>query len=303
VFDLMERAIGSPVTVLLQGETGTGKELIAAAIHYNGPRKDKAFVTVNCAALPETLLESELFGYRKGAFTGATADKKGLFEVADGGTMLLDEIGESGPATQAKLLRVLQNGEILPLGGTQPQRVDVRVISATNRNLELEVKRQRFREDLYYRLNVFPIHMPPLRERKEDIPLLATHLLRRTRERFGREVEMFTAEALDVLTHYAWPGNVRELENEIERAVTLSPGGLPIGIDLLSEKLWLKKPARVPAGATITSLKRARALFEEEYLAEVLRQHGGNASRAAKALGISRVMLQTKIKEYGLRGN
>jgi Nif-specific regulatory protein len=301
VFHLMESAITSPVTVLLQGESGTGKELIARAIHYNGPRSDRPFVAVNCGALPETLLESELFGHKRGAFTGAVADKKGLFDVADGGTIFLDEIGETSPAMQVKLLRVLQSGEILPVGGTSPRWVDVRVISATNRNLEVDTKQGRFREDLYYRLSTFPIVVPPLRTRLEDIPLLMSHILQRTTQKFRKAVKGFSPAALKVLTAYAWPGNVRELENEIERAVALARPGALLEPKHLSEKIATKRPARMSVGMDATSFKRARNLFEAEYLGEILRQNGGNASQTAKVLGISRVMLQKKIKTYGLR--
>jgi Nif-specific regulatory protein len=301
VFHLMESAITSPVTVLLQGETGTGKELIARAIHYNGPQKDRPFVAVNCGALSETLLASELFGHKRGAFTGAVRDKKGLFEVADGGTIFLDEVGETTPAMQVKLLRVLQNGEILPVGDTAPRFVHVRVISATNRDLEADMVRGKFREDLFYRLNAFPIKVPALRERKEDIPLLVAHLLQQTTQKFNKTVRGFSEAAMACLSDYGWPGNVRALENEIERAVALVAPGEVVQPEHLSEKLATRKPARVPVGAAATSLRRARDLFEQEYIAEMLRQHNGNASQAAKVLAISRVMLQKKIKRYGLR--
>ena len=301
VFHLLDVAIASPVTVLLQGETGTGKELIARAIHFNGPRRERPFVAINCGALPETLLESELFGHKRGAFSGAVSEKKGLFEVADGGTIFLDEIADTSPAMQVKLLRVLQNGEILAVGDTSSRCVDVRVISASNRLLEQETKAGRFREDLYYRLSTFPINVPPLRARVEDIPALASHILQQTNARFGKTVQGFSAAALRCLAEYAWPGNVRELENEIERAVALTDNGQPIQIEHLSDRLTMKKSVRVPVGAEPTALKHARRLFEEEYIAEILRQSGGNASKAARVLGISRVMLQKKIKEYGLR--
>jgi Nif-specific regulatory protein len=301
VFQLMESAISCQITVLLQGETGTGKELIARAIHYNGSRKDRPFVPVNCGALPETLLESELFGHKRGAFTGAVADRKGLFEVADGGTIFLDEIGETTPAMQVKLLRVLQSGEILPVGETTPRWVDVRVISAANRDLELATQQGKFRRDLYYRLSAFPINVPLLRSRKEDIPLLAVHLLRRVAEKFGRAVQGFSSAAMNALTDYSWPGNVRELENEIERAVALIGSGTIIQVEHLSERITSTRPAGVPVVAPTTTLKRAREAFEREYIVEILRQNNGNASQAAKVLGMSRVMLQKKIKTYGLR--
>ena len=302
VFRLMESAISNPITVLLQGETGTGKELIARAIHYNGSRRQRPFVTVNCGALPETLLESELFGHKRGAFTGAVIDRKGLFEVADGGTIFLDEVGEMTPAMQIKLLRVLQNGEILPVGETTPRFVDVRVISATNRDLELETKQGRFRHDLYYRLCIFPISLPPLHAHKEDIPLLATHFLAQVSERFSKPVAGFSPDVLERFAAYDWPGNVRELQNEIERAVVLVGPGELIQNEQLSARLTTgKKSPRLSPWTEPASLKCARDLFEEEYIAEVLQQNGGNASQAAKVLSISRVMLQKKIKTYGLR--
>jgi transcriptional regulator with GAF, ATPase, and Fis domain len=301
VFHLMESAITWPVTVLVTGETGTGKELIARAIHYHGARHDRPFVAVNCGALPETLLESELFGHKRGAFTGAVADRKGFFEVADGGTILLDEIGETTPAMQVKLLRVLQSGEMVPVGETTPRFVDVRIISATNRDLEQETEHGRFRRDLFYRLSTFPITLPPLRERKDDIPLLAAHILTRTAAKFGKPAPRLSPAAVSAFMHYAWPGNVRELENEIERAIALVGTGDTIQPGHLSEKLTAKRLARSPVGAQPMTLRRARHLFEAEYIADVLRQNGNNASRAARLLGISRVTLQTKIREYKLR--
>jgi transcriptional regulator with GAF, ATPase, and Fis domain len=301
VFRLMESAITWPVTVLITGETGTGKELIARAIHYNGVRHDRPFVTVNCGALTETLLESELFGHKRGAFTGAVADRKGFFEVADGGTILLDEIGETTPAMQVKLLRVLQSGELVPVGDTAPRFVDVRIISATNRDLEQDAQQGRFRRDLFYRLSTFPITLPPLRERKDDIPLLATHILARMAEKFGKPVPRLSHAALTAFLHYAWPGNVRELENEIERAVALAGVDNAVQPEHLSDKLTAKRPTRGPANNQPMTLRRARELFEAEYIAEVLRQNANNASRAARLLGISRVTLQTKIRAYELR--
>jgi len=301
VFAFMESAISSPITVLLQGETGTGKEAIARAIHSHGPRKDKPLVTVNCGALTETLLESELFGYKKGAFTGAMTDQQGLFEAANGGTIFLDEIGDTTPALQVKLLRVLQEGELRRVGETQTRRVDVRVLSATNRDLTQEVRHKRFREDLYYRLSGFPITVPPLRERREDIPLLVARFLRRSGDKLGKRVRGITNEAGELLVRYSWPGNVRELENEIERAVALTPEDDTITPAVLSEKISAQQALRVSLPAEAGTLKQARLTFEREYVAEVLRRHHGNAVQAAKALGISRQMLQTKIKEYGLR--
>jgi len=300
VFRLVESAIGSPITVLLQGETGSGKEVVARAIHFAGPRKDKAFVAVNCGAFTETLLESELFGYRKGAFTGANIDKRGLFEAADGGSIFLDEIADTPPPLQVKLLRVLESGEFIAVGDTQARRVDTRVISATNRDLLGEVRAGHFREDLYYRLNAFPIHVPALRERREDIPLLVAFLLKRLTEKWGKREVTITPPAVDCLIRYSWPGNVRELEHELERAVTLAGESGVLRPEHFSD--------RVVAAATEAghvrlsgSLKQARDAFEKDYLAHVLRTHNGNVSHAARTLGISRVMLQKKMKDFGLR--
>ena len=301
IFVLMESAIPTPITVLLQGETGTGKELIARAVHYNGPRKERPFVTVNCGALQDTLLESELFGHKRGSFTGAVADKAGLFEIAHGGTIFLDEIGETSPALQVKLLRVLQEGEIQRVGETHQRKVDIRVISATNRDLAEEVEEKRFRADLYYRLSVFPIVVPPLRERREDIPLLVSHFLKRSNKKLGKRVKKINQEVMRALTQYAWPGNVRELENEIERAIALTPSGAPITTEYLSEKLTAPGSLRVSLPAETQSLHEARLSFEREYIAQILRQHGGNAAQTAKVLGLSRQMLQKKIKGFGLR--
>jgi Nif-specific regulatory protein len=301
VFRLLATAVASPITVLLTGETGTGKELIGRAIHYNGPRGNRPFVAVNCGALSETLLESELFGHRKGAFTGAISDKKGLLEVADGGTIFLDEVGDMPPAMQVKLLRVLQDGDVMPVGDTAARRVDVRVISATHRDLAAETAAGRFREDLYYRLNAFPICLPPLRERRDDIPLLVARLLERITAKFGKSIQRCSPRALELLSAYGWPGNVRELQNELERAVALAPDGGTIEPVDLSEKLTQASTPHVPLPATDLPLRRARELFEREYVGQVLAQHGGNATRAAKVLGISRVMLQKKIRQYGLR--
>jgi len=302
VFRLLSSAAASPVTVLISGETGTGKELVARAIHCHSRRGERAFVAVNCGALSESLLESELFGHRRGAFTGAVADRKGLLEVADGGTIFLDEVGDMPLPMQVKLLRVLQEGEVLPVGETTARKVDVRVISATHRDLAAETAAGRFREDLFYRLSAFPIALPPLRERREDIPLLVARLLERTIAKFGKPVQRCSPRALELLTAWAWPGNVRELQNEIERAVALAPAGGAIEIADLSERLVQSAAPRVALPAADLSLRRARELFERDYLAHVLAQHGGNASRAAKRLGISRVMMQKKIRAYGLRG-
>jgi Nif-specific regulatory protein len=301
VFALMDKALQSPITVLVQGETGTGKELIARAIHYHGPRKDRPFVAVNCGALTETLLESELFGHKRGAFTGAVTDRPGLFEVAHGGTIFLDEIGETTPALQVKLLRVLQEGEIRRVGDTQPRRVDVRLISATNKDLVQEVQEKRFREDLYYRISIFPIQLPPLRERREDIPLIVSQFIRCSNAKLGTQVQGITLQALTMLADYQWQGNVRELQNEIERAVVLAPDGTPITPECLSGRIRAQSslPVLLPAGGS--SLKQARLTFEREYVAKVLHENQDNATKTAKILGLSRQMLQQKIKVYRLR--
>jgi Nif-specific regulatory protein len=306
VFRLMESAAASPIAVLIQGETGTGKELVARGIHRASARAAGPFVAVNCAALPETLLESELFGHRRGAFTGATHDQRGLFEAASGGTILLDEIGEMPAPMQAKLLRVLQEGEVTPLGDRQPRKIDVRLISATNRDLVAEVGRRSFRDDLYYRLGGFPIHVPPLRERREDIPLLVDRFLSAAAESHHKRIPGLSPAALDLLVAFSWPGNVRELQNEVERAVALGRDGEVIGPVDLSAKVRESGPPRLPldaprASRTTSDLRDARTAFEVDFIAKVLQEQGGNVSRAAQALGISRVALQKKMKEYGLR--
>lgn len=301
VFSLMEIAIPLDLAVLLEGETGVGKEVIARAIHYNGPRKNRPFVAVNCGALPADLLESELFGHKKGSFTNAMTDKTGLFEVADGGTLFLDEIGETSPAMQVKLLRVLQEGEFRRVGETQVRRVNIRVISATNRDLMSELRTKHFRSDLYWRIAQFPISIPPLRTRREDIPLFVTRFLDRSQKKQAKSVPGVSPEALALLMQYEWPGNVRELESEIERAVALTPNGVALAPAALSDRLKAQRSLNVPLSATGQALKQARLAFEREYIAEVLRQHQGNAVKTAKVLGLSRQMLQKKIKDYSLR--
>jgi len=330
VFRLMETAAASPIAVLIEGETGTGKEVAARGIHRASVRAEGPFVAVNCAALPEHLLESELFGHRRGAFTGATHDHRGLFEAAHGGTILLDEVGDMPPAMQAKLLRVLQEGEVVPVGETRPRKVDVRVISATNRDLSEEVATRRFRDDLYYRIVAFPIRLPPLRERREDVPLLAARFVKLGAERHGKQIGGIDRDALECLTRHEWRGNIRELQNEIERAVALAQAGAVLGVEHLSAKLRAAGPdvnrplgtvlgdperseATSPAAASPPppasevppiaggSLRRARASFEAEFIRRTLTQLDGNVSRAAQALGLSRVMLQRKMKAYNLR--
>jgi Nif-specific regulatory protein len=301
LFAKMESVIGPSFPVLIEGETGTGKELIAKAIHYSGPRKEQRFVPVNCGAIPEDLVESELFGHKKGSFSGATVDKPGLFEVADGGTIFLDEIGETPLHIQIKLLRVLQEGKIRRLGETNERTIDVRVISATNKNLTEEVQQHRFREDLYYRINVFPIEVPPLRERREDIPLLVSHFMRKCSVKQVKRVEEIEKKALELLTQYSWPGNIRELENEVERAVALTPDGQPIAAEQLSDRLLNQKSLRVPFPSDDLLLEDARNAFEKAYIEEMLSKYLGNAKKTAEQLGITRQHLHNLIRKYGLR--
>ncbi|MBI1987273.1 MAG: sigma 54-interacting transcriptional regulator [Nitrospinae bacterium] len=300
VFELLEKVIDTPTTVLIQGETGTGKEMIARCIHYNSSRKDRRFVAQNCGALPESLLESELFGHKKGSFTGAMADKKGLFEVAHEGTIFLDEIGETSPAMQVRLLRVLEDGELRSVGETYSRTVDVRVVAATNRDLKKEVEAGRFREDLYYRLHVFPITLPPLRERRDDIPLLAHHFLKKYVQRMSKQIPGFSPEALNALQNYPFPGNVRELENEIERAVTLAPQKGVIQLSLLSERVQKGEHFYSLALGERGNLKKTIDRLERHMIEEAMRLCKGNKSRAAQDLGLSRVGLQKMMRRLGL---
>jgi Nif-specific regulatory protein len=322
VFRLMESAAFSSIPVLLEGETGTGKELVARAIHRASPRAEGPFVAVNCAALPEALLESELFGHRRGAFTGAVDDQPGLFRAATKGVILLDEIGEMTRPMQAKLLRALQESEVTPIGDTRPIKVDVRVISATNRDLRAALSAGAFREDLYYRLAVFPIRLPPLRERREDIPLLAARFLEVAAQRHHKTLRGLTPGVVELLTAALWQGNVRELQNEMERAAALAADGEAVSARHLSSGIraaTLNKAGTSASpsasGRTIAassdslsptdignaSLAEVRAAAERQYIAEVLGKHRGNVSRAAAALGVSRVALQKKMKRYSLR--
>jgi len=289
--DLARKVLDTDTTVLLLGETGTGKELFARLIHHNGARRTGAFVAQNCGALPESLLESELFGHVRGAFTGATAERRGLFEEAEGGTIFLDEVGETSPAMQLRLLRVLQEGEIRRVGASAPRKVNVRVLAATNAELEADAEAGRFRKDLYYRLNVFPIRLPPLRERAEDIPTLAEHFLRVYRTRSRRAVPAISPEAMRYLRAYPFPGNVRELENEIERAVALADPGRPIGPEHLSE--------RIQAGgarlATPPTLNDAIEQLKRRMIEDALRECGSK-TRAAERLGLTRQSLQQMLR-------
>ena len=298
VFKLASKIIDTSTTVLLLGETGTGKELLAKAIHYNGPRKSKMFVTQNCGALPDSLLESELFGHVRGAFTGAVSDKKGIFQMAHEGTVFLDEIADTSAAMQTRLLRVLQEGEIRPVGGTNPILVDVRVIAATNKNLEEEVKAGRFREDLYYRLNVFPVLLPPLRDRKVDIPDLVNHFIQRFSEKTGKNITSVQPEVINAFSRAPFPGNIRELENELERAVTLADNGSEISMTHLSPRFH---------GITVQdttnqtgSLKDQVESLEKKLIREVLKETNLNIAQAAKKLALSRAGLYKKLDRYGI---
>jgi two-component system response regulator HydG len=298
LFETVALVAPSEATVLIVGESGTGKELIANAIHQNSPRKDRPFIKVNCAALPETLLESELFGHEKGAFTGAIARKQGRFQLAHNSSIFLDEIAEMAPATQAKILRVLQEREFEPVGSTQTIKVDTRVIAATNKTLEEEIREGRFREDLYYRLNVVAVDVPPLRHRREDILLLADFFLKPYAEKNRRLIKGFTPRATDLLMRHDWPGNVRELENIIERAVIMSRGEMitplefPIDLQNLDGDL---KESQI-------DLSPGRSLKEVEkvMILRTLEEVEGNRTHAARILGISRRTLQLKLKEYGI---
>jgi two-component system response regulator HupR/HoxA len=292
------------ISVLIHGESGTGKELAARALHYNSPRWDKPFVVENCGALPDELLESELFGYKKGAFTGAVEDRIGLFERANGGTVFLDEIGEVSPAFQVKLLRVLQEGEVRPLGCSGARKVDLRVIAATNKNLEEEVRAGRFREDLYYRIATMTITMPPLRERRADIPVLAQALLDKAVTGLGKAAHGFTSEALACMQQYHWPGNVRELQNEIQQMLVMGREML-LGAELLSPRVLRAAPMGDECELDLLSglegsLKDRVELLEARILRETLIRHRWNKSRAAKELGLSRVGLRSKLERYGL---
>ncbi len=290
--DLVSQVAPSAATVLIQGESGTGKELIANAIHHGSPRRDRPFIKVNCAALPETLLESELFGYERGAFTGAVARKEGRFELADRGTLFMDEIGDLSPATQAKLLRVLQAGEFERLGGTRTLKVDVRLVAATNADLATLVREKRFREDLFYRLNVITIQIPPLRERREDIPLLAQHFLCRFAAKNAKAITGFTEEALDLLQTYTWPGNVRELENVIERAVVLTRSSMISPADLPETLVGSDQAARHLVISIGTPLEEV----EDRLIEETLRYTKGDKTLAAKLLGIATRTIYRRMK-------
>lgn len=286
------RVAGTDATVCISGETGTGKEVIARVIHCNSPRANKPFVAVNCAAIPETLFESELFGHQKGAFTGAYQNKRGLFQNADKGTLFLDEIGEMPMALQGKLLRAIQQREVLPVGGQSPVKVDVRILAATNKDLEQAVREGRFREDLYYRIQVVPLHIPPLRERRQDIPALAQLFLEQSCQRLHKQIKGFKPDAMQALLTHSWPGNVRELENAIERAVVMAP------TDMITLDLIPVASAKVPSG--LQPLTEAKEAFERDYLKELLRVTEGNISRAAQIAGRYRADFYKLLRKYGL---
>jgi two-component system NtrC family response regulator len=299
LFDSMELVALSDSTVLVRGETGTGKELVARAIHYNSERRTGPFVTLNCGAIPESLIESELFGFRKGAFTGADRERGGRFEAADGGTLFLDEVAEIPLNLQAKILRVIQEGEVDRIGADQPVRVDVRIVAATNRDLEAMVRDQEFRQDLYYRLAVVPLVAPPLRERREDIPLLAEHFLRKMREKTGRPGLRLPPEVFALFDRYSWPGNVRELENSIERMVVLSRED-QLTVEGLPAKI--RRPEGREAATTFRLPLQGIRLdeVERDLIRQALELHRGNRTRAAEALGLTRNTLLYRMQKYGL---
>ena len=318
MFGLMEAAAASSISVLIQGETGSGKELVARAIHRTSDRAGGMFVALNCAAIPDGLMESELFGHRRGAFTGALDDQPGHFRAASGGVLFLDEIGDMPLAMQAKLLRAIEEREVTAVGDTRPHKIDVRLLSASNRDLPAAMEKRSFREDLYYRLAALIIQVPPLRQRREDIPSLASLFLERAAKRHQRRMEGITPEVIDLLTNAEWPGNVRQLQNEIERAVAVSRDGDSISLHHLSPELLASKMRREVDGANETarcnhvvlsttspskplSLADALAACERNIIAEALLQHNHNVSRTAVSLGISRITLQKKMKEYSLR--
>jgi DNA-binding NtrC family response regulator len=301
VIRLLQKVAPTDGTVLLLGESGTGKEVLANAVHRLSARKDKPFVAINCAALPEALLESEMFGHVKGAFTGANQDKVGLFEEANGGTIFLDEIGDMAPITQAKLLRVLQNGEIRRVGASVSARVNVRIIAATNRDLVTAVEENRFREDLYFRLNVVQIRIPPLRERMEALPSLIQHFIKLANSRYGRQVSGLDDQTKSLLAHYEFPGNVRELETIIAHAVIMADGPIIRSVDLPDQvQFGIKPRLRIAHQAERSVLTLVE--LEKNHIQSTLESLNGNQTKAAKLLGISRSTLWRKMKEYGLEG-
>src|SRR5215471_4982113 len=303
IAEQIARVAPAPTTVLIRGESGTGKELVARAIHRSSPLRDKPLITVNCTALTPTLMESELFGHKRGAFTGAVMDKAGLFEKADGGTIFLDEVGDMPIEMQGKLLRVLQAGETKPVGDVVTRKVRVRVIAATNRDLEKALEAGEFREDLFYRFNTFTITLPPLRERIEDIPVLAYHFLRKAEAKVNKKVDRVSPEALDMMKRYAWPGNLRELENSIERAVVLA-SGRQIEVSHLPFHLQELDPLRVaPEGSFLEAKERMISLFERDALIRFLTEARGNISAAARKAGITRRNFHRLLLKHAIKGS
>jgi transcriptional regulator with GAF, ATPase, and Fis domain len=317
IFAVIEKVADTPSTVLITGESGTGKELVAKALHEQSSRKSEPFIKINCAAIPKTLMESEMFGYEKGAFTGATSSKPGRFELADGGTLFLDEIGEIPVEMQVKLLRAIQESEFERVGGLKTIKVDVRLITATNRDLEQEVQRGNFREDLFYRLNVVPLQIPPLRKRTGDIPLLVNHIIKKFNERLKKSITGISDEALAALENHNWPGNIRELENVLERTILFCKGDRIERSDLqlasaAQEPASQSQPVPVGVGededeggelsGSLKEVVRAEtARVERELIVKALDETGGNVTQAARLLKISRKSLQMKMKEFGLR--
>ncbi len=300
LFKTVRKVAEYKTTVLLTGESGTSKELFARAIHRESPRRGEPFVAVNCGAIPETLLESELFGHKRGAFTDATSDKRGLFEEASGGTLFLDEVGELPLGLQVKLLRALQEGIIRRLGDTKDTEVDVRIVTATARDLGEDVKTGKFREDLFYRLNVLPLRIPPLRERLDDVPLLASHFITRNNDRLGTKIRGIAPEAMKVLCEHGWPGNVRELENTIERAMVLAEGEILVPADLPERVRDANDPVRLQLRSGELSIKKTMRVIEEVLIRRALEKTGGNRTSASKLLEISHRALLYKIKGYGV---
>lgn len=301
LLSLVRSAAETDITVLVQGETGTGKELVARAIHNLSQRSERRFVAINCGALHETLLESELFGHEKGAFTGATSQRKGVFEFADGGTLFLDEIGEISPKTQVKLLRVLQEGELQRVGGSETIAVDVRIVAATNQDLSDLVSKGSVRQDLFYRLNVFSIRVPPLRERIDDIPLLVTHFIEKGKERFRKNVSGISQEAMAALMGYDWPGNVRELENVVQRMMVVAESETLQAQNLPSEIHGTETDSRRSAPGLKGMARESSEMVERRAILDALEKTHGNVTHAAKELGVSRATLQNKMKLYQLR--
>lgn len=298
LFNMIEKVSECDSTVLITGENGSGKELVARAIHYRSERKDKRFIAQNCSAFNDNLLDSELFGHVQGAFTGAARNKRGLFEVADGGTFLLDEIGDMSPSLQVKVLRVLQEGTFTPVGGTEPKKVDVRIIAATNRDLKKMVAQGTFREDLFYRINVLNVKVPPLRERRDDIPLLAERFMKKNARKLKRKEKTLSPKAMEMLMNYYWPGNVRQLENEIEKVFILSGSDEIITEDMLSSEI--RQDAIITSDLqTKGNMKEAVESLEKRMILDGLKKHNWNKSKLAKELGISRASLIMKVSKFG----